>query len=224
MSKNRSGSPKNAQKKHFKRVGEKKTGVERKREIVRAAISLFSEKGFRGTTTRELAEKSGVSEALLFRHFPDKKSLYEEILSTKMEESCLPLLDDLDGDAPPEDLLLELAKRMTRQTLEDPSFLRLLFFSALERHELTDLFFQRRHLPLVDFLIRYFEKLGQEKPLGDHRSGFPPELLARTFLNMIHGYLNTLLFFRIPLVVKRPTEESLAAFVSIFLKGIFTHA
>src|SRR3954452_9543802 len=53
---------------------------ERRQAIADAAIPLFARKGFGGTTTRELAEAAGISEALLFRHFPSKELLYREIL------------------------------------------------------------------------------------------------------------------------------------------------
>src|SRR5437762_1163082 len=53
---------------------------ERRQRIVDAAIPLFARKGFGGTTTRELAEAAGISEALLFRHCPSKELLYREIL------------------------------------------------------------------------------------------------------------------------------------------------
>src|ERR1700757_3569083 len=53
---------------------------ERHKAIVTAAVPLFARNGFSGTTTRELAEAAGISEALLFRHFPTKKALYREIL------------------------------------------------------------------------------------------------------------------------------------------------
>jgi AcrR family transcriptional regulator len=52
----------------------------RRKVIVSAAVPLFARNGFAGTTTRELAAAAGVSEALLFKHFPSKQSLYREIL------------------------------------------------------------------------------------------------------------------------------------------------
>jgi len=58
---------------------------ERRRAIVTAAVPLFARDGFAGTTTRELAAAAGVSEALLFRHFPSKQSLYREILALGCE-------------------------------------------------------------------------------------------------------------------------------------------
>jgi TetR/AcrR family transcriptional regulator, transcriptional repressor of aconitase len=58
---------------------------DRRKAIVNAAVPLFARKGFAGTTTRELAAAAGVSEALLFRHFPSKQSLYREILALGCE-------------------------------------------------------------------------------------------------------------------------------------------
>jgi AcrR family transcriptional regulator len=53
---------------------------QRKRAIVDAVRDVFAEKGFDGTTTRELAKAAGVSEALLYKHFPSKESLYTAML------------------------------------------------------------------------------------------------------------------------------------------------
>ncbi len=55
----------------------------RRDSIVAAAVPLFARKGFAGTTTREIAEVAGVSEALVFKHFATKTALYDAIL-----ESC----------------------------------------------------------------------------------------------------------------------------------------
>jgi AcrR family transcriptional regulator len=55
-------------------------GEERRKAIVAAALPLFARKGFVGTTTREIAAAAGVSEALVFRHFPTKAALYAEIV------------------------------------------------------------------------------------------------------------------------------------------------
>jgi len=58
---------------------------DRRKAIVAAAVPLFARTGFAGTTTRKLAAAAGVSEALLFRHFPSKLSLYREILTLGCE-------------------------------------------------------------------------------------------------------------------------------------------
>lgn len=58
---------------------------ERRERIVEAAMPLFARKGFAGTTTKEIARAAGVSEALLFQHFPSKSALYQAIIA----QGCL---------------------------------------------------------------------------------------------------------------------------------------
>src|SRR5437868_1477887 len=61
-------------------------GEDRRLQIVRVAMQLFSQCGFRGTTTKEIARAAGVSEAMVFRHFATKEELYSAILDHK---ACL---------------------------------------------------------------------------------------------------------------------------------------
>ncbi len=60
-------------------------GVEETRtRILAAARELFERNGTRGTTTREVAERAGVNEATLFRHFGSKGAL----LDAMREQAC----------------------------------------------------------------------------------------------------------------------------------------
>ena len=54
--------------------------------ILQAVIPVFAEKGFHAATTRSLAEAAGVSEALLYKHFPSKESLYSAIFLRHLGE------------------------------------------------------------------------------------------------------------------------------------------
>src|SRR5208282_1171629 len=65
------------------RATAKLSSDDRRAAIIKAVRRVFAEKGFDGTTTRELADAAGVSEALLFKHFPNKEALF-----TAMKESC----------------------------------------------------------------------------------------------------------------------------------------
>jgi AcrR family transcriptional regulator len=58
------------------KVSSRLSAEERREAIIKAVRQVFAEKGFHGTTTRELAEAAGVSEALLFKHFPTKEALF----------------------------------------------------------------------------------------------------------------------------------------------------
>jgi AcrR family transcriptional regulator len=57
------------------------TADERKQAIVEALVPLFAEHGFEGVTTREMAKVAGVSEALLYKHFPSKEAMFDAIQS-----------------------------------------------------------------------------------------------------------------------------------------------
>jgi AcrR family transcriptional regulator len=57
--------------------------ADRKDSIAHAAAELFAERGFHATGSRDLAKASGISEALLFRYFPNKEELWKAAL-----ESC----------------------------------------------------------------------------------------------------------------------------------------
>ena len=74
------------------------TAQERKLAIARAALPLFARQGFAQTTTKDLAKAAGVSEPLLYKHFPSKKALYLEIqaLTCKGNDPTLQRLAELE--------------------------------------------------------------------------------------------------------------------------------
>ena len=59
--------------------GSRLSADERRLSILAAAMPLFAQQGFKGTTTKQIASAANISEALLYRHFPSKESLYSEL-------------------------------------------------------------------------------------------------------------------------------------------------
>ncbi|HXH95510.1 MAG TPA: TetR/AcrR family transcriptional regulator [Thermoanaerobaculia bacterium] len=51
-----------------------------RRQVLDAALQLFSHQGFRATTVREIAEAAGVSTGNVYHHFPDKESIFRTLL------------------------------------------------------------------------------------------------------------------------------------------------
>src|ERR687898_438695 len=62
------------------------TGDERRQHLIEVALHLFATNGFRGTTTKAIAQAAGVSEGIIFRHFPTKEDLYIAILNHKARQ------------------------------------------------------------------------------------------------------------------------------------------
>jgi len=146
---------------------------ERRKGIVAAAVPLFARKGFAGTTTKELAESAGISEALLFRHFPSKKHLYGEILRLGCEGD--PALERLAMLEPSTATLVYMTHFMVRYFLlgagvdsaDLDTRLRLVLHSFLEdgeyARELFDRIFERVH-PLFAASIEAAMAAGDVKP------------------------------------------------------------
>ncbi len=192
----------------------KTTGRERQASIIAAAASLFAQKGFNGTTTREIARTAGISEALLFKYFPTKRALYAAILAEKVQLSQL--LASVEDAAEKQDdvrvFTLIASFRIHRGS--DPTLLRLLLFSALEGHELSDMFFRNRHRVFYEFLAGYIARRTRE---GSFRK-VDPLLAAQSFIGMIvyHRLLHDI--FGVP--AHCSPEEAVAGYVDVFLEGL----
>jgi len=60
------------------------SAADRREQILEAATQLFARQGFQGTTTKQISEQTGVTEALIFRHFASKDELYWAVIERKI--------------------------------------------------------------------------------------------------------------------------------------------
>ena len=73
------------------------SGAERQKSILDAATNVFARRGYEGARIEEIAAAAGVSKALIYEHFPGKRELYSQILSTGMQESLERTLEATAG-------------------------------------------------------------------------------------------------------------------------------
>lgn len=190
------------------------SGRDRQASLISAATSLFAENGFTGTTTKQIAKAAGVSEALLFKHFPTKRALYTAILAEKAQYTGLrEAVEEAAGKRDDERLFTLLASYRIRKGT-DPTLLRLLLFSALEGHEMSDLFFQKQYRVFHDLLAGYIRRRiddGVFRPVD-------PLLAARAFFGIIvhHRLLHDI--FGLPMHVAH--QAAVTEYVSLFLGGL----
>ncbi|HLJ29532.1 MAG TPA: TetR/AcrR family transcriptional regulator [Candidatus Angelobacter sp.] len=155
---------------------------DRRRQILQVATGLFARQGFQGTTTREIATQAGVNEALLFRHFPTKEALYWTIIEGLC--SARGRAQRVDGilKAGGDDLQVftALAREFLVRTPHDTELTRLLWFTALENHTLSERFFRT-------YVAVYYEALAGHIRQRIRQGAFRkmnPLLAARGFLGM----------------------------------------
>jgi len=66
-------------------------------KIVESLKALLEEKDFGAITTAEIAKNAGVTEALIYKYFKDKRDLLHQILSDYLEQYRVQITDDLRG-------------------------------------------------------------------------------------------------------------------------------
>ncbi|MGQ9896249.1 MAG: TetR/AcrR family transcriptional regulator [Acidobacteriota bacterium] len=195
------------------------SGEDRRQQIVRVATQQFSEKGFNGVTTKEIAAKAGVSEAIIFRHFATKQELYAAILDQKMKDADAQAfwerMRELAAQRDDQAFFEAIMRHVIERHRADYSFQRLLFFSALEGHELSEMFFQLYVRDIFDFLADYIEtrvREGAFREVNPHigaRALFAMPFL-QTMFEQLHG----------DQTVTGSPEPLARAYSSIFLEGI----
>lgn len=113
------------------------TAEKRRDAILQAALPLFAQHGQDGVTTLELAKACGVSEALLFRHFPTKQVLFEAIRSEYSHRRG-PVYPQVNNPEPPStESLVRLVCRFVHYVVlnsptNDQQVMRLFYRSFIE--------------------------------------------------------------------------------------------
>ena len=193
------------------------TAKNRSAQIARVAMKLFSQKGFKGTTTREIAEKAGISEAIIFRHFARKEALYSAIIDMQCNDrqGQSLLMKKLEGKEG-RDVFREIAAYLIQTHEDDPQFMKLLMFSALEGYKLSDIFIKTRGVEIMDYMARHIDNLikdGSFKKVNAH-------LAARAFLGMVLHYSMAQEVYGMKKFFKMSIKKVADTFVDIFFEGI----
>lgn len=190
---------------------------EREGRLLSAAQRLFSQRGYRGTTTRAIAEAAGINEALLFRHFPTKEALYEALLHRTVggwSQEFLNRMGDLQNK-PLTQALLEIAQNVIRKISTDPSLLRMVVYASLEGHRWGKSFY-KRNTPIKSFLEQF---LAQRQKQGQIRKG-DPGLMAATYLSLVFYYIHMKEIFGAEETYFGEERPTLECFTKIFLEGV----
>ena len=130
------------------RRGRRLAAADREKEILAGAIRYFAEVGFAGQT-RQLAERLGITQPLLYRYFRTKRHLIERVFAEVFLKRVDPGWGDLirDRSRPLEDRLLEFYQRYSRATYTY-EWIRIYMFSALMGNNIN-----RRYIKIVEAQI-----------------------------------------------------------------------
>jgi AcrR family transcriptional regulator len=200
--------------------GEEKFKTEKQLKIVEAAIEIFSEKGYSATSTSEIAQRAGVAEGTIFRHYKTKKDLLLSIAGPIAAKIFAPfLMRDfaklLDLPYPRvEELFRAIARDRLRFARKNAKLLRILIHEVPFHPELLEQVkgvMANIVLARVEKIVRHFQEQGQLIEA-------PPWRIIRSAVSQILGMIVLHVFIAPELPFEE--EEEIDRTLDILLHGI----
>jgi AcrR family transcriptional regulator len=194
----------------------------RRQQIIDTARTVFATCGFRGATTRAIAEAAGVTEAVIFQHFPDKSALYAAILEQKAsdpaDERWFAALEAARKSGDDTETLRVLFAGILQQHRADPAHMRLMAYASLEGHPVAP-----RLLARGRRLYNFLEDWITDRQRSGRFRNASPALLVRATLALPIYYVLQRQLFKTPWPSVDP-QEVIAEGVDVALAGLVAPA
>ncbi len=204
-----------------RRKNERLSGEERRKQIINAALTLFADKGFSGTRTREIAELAGVSETLIFQHFKTKEDLYRAALTELFSQYPVPPeVEEKMAEKDDVGVFRTFALHVIKHGLQDRRIVRLGIFSALEGPRFGEMFHHGGEAgpPLPQLLAPYIQQRIDEGAFKKVN----PQIAAQLFIETANMYLADQEASISGPPLPFPDDEVAETLVRIFLGGLKT--
>lgn len=186
---------------------------ETRARIVDAAYRLFMERGYSGSSMRDIGRLAGVTVGAIYNHFPTKEAVWLEVLTARHPyHEIFPVIRATQGETIA-DFVRSAASGLVRELLKRPDLLNLMFIEIVE--------FNARHIPEMYRLILP-EMYSLNEILRGKRGRLreiPMPLLVRSFAGLFFSYYITGLLAN-GMAGIRNDEESLSQVVDLYLFGV----
>ena len=113
----------------------RKSGEERRQEIVQALLDLTAEHGARDVSTQAIADRVGIAQPTIFRHFPTRDAIFRAALNSVSRGLMAVLTPVLAGSGPADVRLRRLLIRQLRFISRRRGIPRLIFSERLHRED-----------------------------------------------------------------------------------------
>ncbi|NAS14012.1 TetR/AcrR family transcriptional regulator [Poritiphilus flavus] len=133
--------------------------ISKKEKILNTALELFASEGYTAVSTRRIAEKAGVSEGLIFRHYKSKKGLLDAI-KVQAGERTINLFAPIILQADPKKAIRMAISLPFEIPAKEYPFWKLLFKLKWE----TDYSEDNKMQPLINKLSWSFSQLDYKSP------------------------------------------------------------
>lgn len=185
-------------------------------KILKAATELYAETGFRGTTTRQIAQVAGVNEVTLFRHFGSKTVLLHEAIRCACEPNAPPVLPARPAD--PRSELLQWARATWEGLWQRRAVIRTAMGEIEEHPELFPKESSSTACAGKDLGL-YLERL---RAAGLVRAPFEPVPAATLLMGCL--FADAMSRDILPFVYRSEPAQAIEQYVELFLRAIGAEA
>jgi len=186
-------------------MGGKRSATREK--ILEAALKLFSKKGFRETTIKDISKEVGITEGAIYRHFSTKEEIINSLLNEITQELRQKLLESIQKEETDEERLKAIIDTLLEYANAKPESFRFLNLYHLLKEGL-----QVENLP-GEIILRFLNELYLKGKLAV----FPEVALA-----VITGTVERIFIFKEKGILNKYTDKevknSVEALVQKLLK------
>lgn len=193
-------------------VPETTTANEAETKLLESALTLFSEKGYEGTSIREIIEGAGVTRPVLYYYFENKEDLFTRLVEEKFSELVAKIQQAKYDFETCADRLKEVIRVAFRLTEENPEAVRLIlqvFFSPPQQGPSLD------RVALARKRFRHIEEIMQDGLDNKEIAGGDAQSLGLVFM----GIMDMHVMAKTNRPETRLTDELADGLVDLFLSG-----
>jgi AcrR family transcriptional regulator len=198
---------------------EEQENVDRRQQIIEAALKVFSIKGFHKATNKDIAQAAGgISPGLIYWYFKDKEDLFLSIIRERA--AIFQLVDHPEWlmELPPREGLA-LIGRTYLSVFKVPgnvAIIRIMVAEAIRFPQIAEMFYKQVASRFLGLLSQYLQRQVDLGRLRPHDT----MIAARSFLGMFVVNVVAREILRDPSAVATPDEQLIATVLDIFLGGL----
>jgi TetR/AcrR family transcriptional regulator, fatty acid metabolism regulator protein len=187
---------------------------EKRRQILRAAITVFARSGYHTSRVSDVAKEAGVAYGLVYHYFGSKEDLLETIFRRTWSRMLEAVEEVERGDAPAREQLAAVARIVLGAWPVDPDLVRVLVREVARSPQLG------REVDEIGNAFQALERIvlrGQER--GELRTDVDPRLAAWILYGALEEILTGWVFERLP-AKDDDVERGERAVVSLLTDGL----
>ncbi len=197
---------------------------ETKGKLIRSAAEIFAQKGYAASTTREIADSAGVSEAVLFKYYKNKKGLLHETVLDFIEQisldSVFESVDEIvknNKKMPTEDLLRKLFKDRYNMIEKNFQMFKMLVIEIQYHEDVRYIFIEKVMVRIVHY-AKVMSSLLEER--DDIRSDLDYTAIIRSFMGVVLLTIVQKKMLPELVVSNEDIDTEIESMVDMFMRGI----